>query len=137
MGFSEGSASGLSSARRSPSLSKCRLSRILTGGFSRSSTKGLPPFFISLSPGYSAFKWRRGPKLHGAELCVNTAAFQQFLVASGFGNAAADTGQVDNVTWVAQVSNVSFGLDRVQVTASWRDGNGVSSLTVTDLVSMR
>ena len=55
----------------------------------------------------------------------------------GFGNAAADTGQVDNVTWVAQVSNVSFGLDRVQVTASWRDGNGVSSLTVTDLVSMR
>ena len=55
----------------------------------------------------------------------------------GFGVAAADTGVVEGITWISQVNNVSFGLDRVQVTATWRDGNGVSSLTVSDLVSMR
>ena len=55
----------------------------------------------------------------------------------GFGTAAADSGQVGNVAWTANVTNVSFGLDRVAVTASWQNGNAVQSLTVADLVSMR
>src|SRR5210317_271707 len=42
----------------------------------------------------------------------------------GFGNAASDSGVVGNIQWTAQVDNVSFGLDRVQVTTSWRDGGG-------------
>lgn len=55
----------------------------------------------------------------------------------GFGNAAPDSGAVGNVRWFADVTNVAFGLDRVQVTASWQNDNIVETLTVTDLVSMR
>lgn len=55
----------------------------------------------------------------------------------GFGNAAADSGAVGNVNWVAQINNVAFGLDRIVVTASWQNDNVVESLTVTDLMSMR
>ena len=55
----------------------------------------------------------------------------------GFGNAAADSGAIGNVNWVAQINNVSFGLDRVVVTARWQNGSVVETLTVTDLMSMR
>ena len=55
----------------------------------------------------------------------------------GFGNAVAETGQVGNVNWTASVTNVSFGLDRIDVSVSWQNGNAVQTLTVADLVSMR
>ncbi len=55
----------------------------------------------------------------------------------GFGNAAADSGAVGHVNWTAQINNVTFGLDRIVVTASWQNENVIESLTVTDLVSMR
>ena len=55
----------------------------------------------------------------------------------GFGNAVADTGQVGYVSWTATVTNVSFGLDRIDVSVSWQNGNAVQTLTVADLVSMR
>jgi prepilin-type N-terminal cleavage/methylation domain-containing protein len=55
----------------------------------------------------------------------------------GFGNAVADSGDIGNVAWVARVNNVSFGLDRVVVTATWQSDGVDQSLTVTDLMSMR
>jgi prepilin-type N-terminal cleavage/methylation domain-containing protein len=55
----------------------------------------------------------------------------------GFGNAVPAAGQTGNITWVSTVTNVSFGLDRIDVTATWTDDNGQRTLTVSDLVSMR
>ncbi len=55
----------------------------------------------------------------------------------GFGNAAADSGMVGDIQWVAQVTNVAFGLDRIEVTTTWTGDGGGQSLTVADLVSMR
>jgi prepilin-type N-terminal cleavage/methylation domain-containing protein len=55
----------------------------------------------------------------------------------GFGNAVPDSGNVGNVDWVARVNNVSFGLDRVVVTATWQNDGVEESLTVTDLMSLR
>ena len=59
------------------------------------------------------------------------------LKSLGFGNIAAENGTTGNVTWVAQVANVSFGLDRITVTASWQNKGVVETLTVSDLISMR
>jgi prepilin-type N-terminal cleavage/methylation domain-containing protein len=59
------------------------------------------------------------------------------LKSLGFGNIVAENGVAGNVTWIAQVANVSFGLDRVTVTATWQNKNVVETLTVSDLVSMR
>lgn len=59
------------------------------------------------------------------------------LKGQGFGNIAAENGTTDNVTWVAQVNNVGVGLDRITVTASWRNADVMESLVVSDLVSMR
>jgi prepilin-type N-terminal cleavage/methylation domain-containing protein len=59
------------------------------------------------------------------------------LKSQGFGNIVDENGVSGNVTWVAQVANVSFGLDRLTVTASWQNKNVVESLTVSDLISMR
>jgi prepilin-type N-terminal cleavage/methylation domain-containing protein len=55
----------------------------------------------------------------------------------GFGVATPDSGAAGQVNWVAQINNVSFGLDRIVVTASWQNGNAIESLTLTDLMSMR
>ena len=55
----------------------------------------------------------------------------------GFGNAAADSGMVGDIQWVARVNNVAFGLDRIEVTTTWRGNGGNQTLTVADLVSMR
>ncbi len=55
----------------------------------------------------------------------------------GFGNAVADTGAVGNVRWVSSVTNVDFGLDRLEVTVTWQVGNQPSSMTIADLVSIR
>jgi len=59
------------------------------------------------------------------------------LKSQGFGNIADENGVSGNVTWVAQVANVSFGLDRVTVTTSWQNKGVVETLTVSDLISMR
>jgi len=55
----------------------------------------------------------------------------------GFGTANSDSGDIGHVNWVAQVNNVSFGLDRIVVTASWQNDGVIETLSVTDLVSMR
>ncbi len=70
-------------------------------------------------------------------LSLNVAQSQlERLKGMGFGNAAADSGVVDNVQWRAQVVNVSFGLDRITVTAGI-PGAGASDIAVSGLVSMR
>ncbi len=55
----------------------------------------------------------------------------------GFGNAVADTGAVGSVQWISSVTNVDFGLDRVEVTVTWQSGGQASSMTLADMVSMR
>lgn len=55
----------------------------------------------------------------------------------GFGEAAADSGVTDIVTWRATVTNVSMGMDRIELTASWQQESGVESVSISDLVSMR
>jgi prepilin-type N-terminal cleavage/methylation domain-containing protein len=60
------------------------------------------------------------------------------LKSMGFGNIpAAENGVVGNVNWVSRLTNVSFGLDRIDVVASWQNDSAVETLTVSDLVSMR
>lgn len=55
----------------------------------------------------------------------------------GFGNGAAANGVVGHITWNAAVTNVSFGMDRVEVTVSWDNDGRQESITMADLVSMR
>lgn len=55
----------------------------------------------------------------------------------GFGVAAPDSGQVGEVDWNCTVTNVSFGLDRIEVTASWSGDRGEEQVTVANLLSMR
>ena len=55
----------------------------------------------------------------------------------GFGVAAPDSGSEGQINWVCTVTNVSNGLDRVEITASWNSAQGPESLTVADLVSTR
>lgn len=59
------------------------------------------------------------------------------LKGMGFGNSADQNGVQGNITWAAVVTNVSFGLDRIEVTATWQNKGQQESLTVADLVSMR
>jgi prepilin-type N-terminal cleavage/methylation domain-containing protein len=59
------------------------------------------------------------------------------VTGMGFGNALPDSGRTGEVDWTVRVVNVSFGLDRVEVTTSWRNDGQVESLTIADLVSMR
>ena len=59
------------------------------------------------------------------------------LKGQGFGNIAAEAGAQGAFNWQAQVTNVSFGLDRVDVTVTWNTANANEVLTVSDLVSMR
>lgn len=55
----------------------------------------------------------------------------------GFGNAASDSGSVGNINWTVRVTNISFGLDQVEVVTSWQNDGQQESLTIADLVSMR
>jgi len=55
----------------------------------------------------------------------------------GFGNLVAGNGKVGQITWNATVTNVSFGMDRVEVTVSWNNDGFQESITMADLVSMR
>ena len=59
------------------------------------------------------------------------------LKAMGFGNVVPDSGVVNNITWTSRVNNVSFGLDRIDVIATWGAGRDQQTLVVSDLVSMR
>ena len=59
------------------------------------------------------------------------------LRGRGFGNIAAENGQMGQITWAATVTNVSFGLDRVAVTTTWMNDGQQETLTLADLVSMR
>lgn len=59
------------------------------------------------------------------------------LKSQGFGNIINENGVTGNITWVAQVANVSFGLDRLTVTATWQNKAAVETLVVSDLISMR
>lgn len=55
----------------------------------------------------------------------------------GFGDAVSDSGVAGNITWVCNVTNQSFGLDRLELTTSWGSGGGGQSMTIADVVSMR
>lgn len=55
----------------------------------------------------------------------------------GFGNALPDSGNTDNINWVRNVTNQSFGLDRIELTTTWQASDGVRTLTIADMVSMR
>lgn len=69
---------------------------------------------------------------------MNVAQSQlERIKGQGFGLAAPDSGVVGNVQWSASVTNVAFGLDRVEVTTTWTNAGGSQTLTVADLVSMR
>lgn len=59
------------------------------------------------------------------------------LKAQGFGVAAPDSGISGRISWNAQVTNVAFGLDRIDVTATWQTNQGMETITIADLVSMR
>ena len=55
----------------------------------------------------------------------------------GFGNAVADSGATGNVQWSLRVTNVAFGLDRLEVTTRWQNDDVEESLTMANLISMR
>ena len=55
----------------------------------------------------------------------------------GFGNAAADSGVIDNITWTSNITTVITGLERIEVTASWQSPDQMEQLTIADLVSIR
>jgi prepilin-type N-terminal cleavage/methylation domain-containing protein len=59
------------------------------------------------------------------------------LKSQGFGNIINENGVSGNITWAAQIANVSFGLDRLTVTATWQNKAAVETLVVSDLISMR
>ena len=51
--------------------------------------------------------------------------------------AAPDSGVVGLIQWQTNVTLVSIGLERLEVTVSWADPDGDKSLTVANLVSLR
>ena len=55
----------------------------------------------------------------------------------GFGNAVDQAGQEGNITWAAVITNVAFGLDRIEVTTTWTTDRGPQTLTLADLISTR
>lgn len=56
---------------------------------------------------------------------------------AGFGNAVPDSGNVGQLRWVADVQNVSFGMNQVGVTVTWNDGRSDQTLRMVSLISMR
>jgi len=59
------------------------------------------------------------------------------IKGAGFGAAVPDSGDTGQLRWVTDVQNVSFGMDQVGVTVTWRDGRSDQSLRMVSLVSMR
>jgi prepilin-type N-terminal cleavage/methylation domain-containing protein len=74
--------------------------------------------------------------LHAQAVTVCQSNLER-IKARGFGVAAPDSGVAGRIVWNAQVTNVAFGLDRIDVTATWQSGQGQETLIVSDLVSMR
>lgn len=69
--------------------------------------------------------------LQVAQLQMETAKCQ------GFGNAVTDSGTVDEYTWRATVSNVSFGLDQIVVDVQWNEKGRQRNVQIIDRVSFR
>ncbi|MFO7608642.1 MAG: prepilin-type N-terminal cleavage/methylation domain-containing protein [Candidatus Krumholzibacteriia bacterium] len=59
------------------------------------------------------------------------------LKALGQGNIVAQNGVQGTFAWQAQVANLDFGLDRIDVTVTWNTANAAETLSVSDLVSNR
>ena len=59
------------------------------------------------------------------------------IKSQGFGNSADQAGVIGPVTWTSTITNVSFGLERIDVAVSWPEDNNIQTYTVSDLVSMR
>lgn len=74
--------------------------------------------------------------LHAQAITVCQSQLER-LKSRGFGTAAADSGVAGRIFWNAQVTNVAFGMDRIDVTATWQSNKGTETLTIADLVSMR
>ena len=55
----------------------------------------------------------------------------------GFGNAAADSGVIDNITWSSTITTVQTGLERIEVTTRWQSPDQMEQLTIADLISIR
>lgn len=74
--------------------------------------------------------------LHSQAVTVCQSQLER-LKGMGFGNAAPDSGDTGRIAWNARVTNVAFGMDRIDVTATWQSNRGQETLTIADLVSMR
>jgi prepilin-type N-terminal cleavage/methylation domain-containing protein len=74
--------------------------------------------------------------LYTQAITIAQAQLEQ-MKGRGFGNAAPDSGQVGQIQWWANVTNVSFGMDRYDVTVIWPDGSRNRTIQVSDLSSMR
>lgn len=55
----------------------------------------------------------------------------------GFGVATADTGQVDNYTWIRDVQNVSNGLDQITVSVNWNERGDPRTVRLINRISFR
>ena len=71
------------------------------------------------------------------EAVIVSQSHLERLKGMGFGNAAPDSGVDGRITWTARINNVSFGLDRIDLITTWQSKDGVETLTISDLVSMR
>ena len=59
------------------------------------------------------------------------------IKGQGFGNAVDEVGVDGIVNWTSTITNVSFGLDQIEVTVTWQEGGDALNMTFADLVSMR
>ncbi len=59
------------------------------------------------------------------------------LKSQGFGNIANEAGTDGPINWASTVTNVGFGLDRVEVAVTWQESGAPMTMTFADLVSMR
>ena len=74
--------------------------------------------------------------LYAEAIAVSQSQLER-LKGMGFGNAVADSGVTGRISWNAQVTNVSWGLDRINITATWETSNGPQTVAMADLVSLR
>lgn len=55
----------------------------------------------------------------------------------GFANAVSDSGSVNVFAWRTTVTNVSFGLNRLEVTVRWQEKDTQRQVVLSDLLSYR
>lgn len=55
----------------------------------------------------------------------------------GFNNAVPDSGQVNAFAWRTTVTNVSFGMNRLEVTVQWMEKDRPRQVVLSDLISYR